>query len=229
MIKQNGALAKKSLAFLLAIVVAITAFVGWRSANDTVAQPPEEIEEYLFWQAKDLIDFKLMAAGSKTFGLNDLKGKWSFIFFGYTHCPDVCPVTLSTMGKAFNIIEKTPAAYQEIQGVFISVDPKRDTLESLKEYASYFNNKFTGITGDAVQLDAVARQMSALYTIHPSEPGKPGDTYLVSHNATIFLVDPKGRLFGRFPPPQTPQELADAFMKIRTFYNERGKKRWGIF
>lgn len=226
---QSGAFAKKSLALLLAIAVAITAIIGWRLGNEPAILPPEEIEDYLFWQAKDLTDFKLMGANSKTFGLNDLKGKWSFIFFGYTHCPDVCPVTLSTMGKAFKIIEQTPAAYQEIQGVFISVDPIRDTPESLKEYASYFNNKFTGITGDNVQLDAVARQMSALYTIHPNEPGKPSDTYLVSHNATIFLVDPKGRLFGRFPPPQAPQEIADAFMKIRTFYNERGKKRWGIF
>ncbi len=226
---QSGVLAKRSLAFLLAIAVAITAIVGWRLGNNTVVQPPEEIEDYLFWQAKDLTDFKLMGAGSKTFGLNDLKGKWSFIFFGYTHCPDVCPVTLGTMGKAFKILEQTPSAYQEIQGVFISVDPKRDTPELLKEYVSYFNNKFTGVTGDTTQLDALARQMSALYTIHSKEPEKPGDTYLVSHNSTIFLVDPQGRLYGRFPPPQAPQEIAEVFIKIRTFYNERSKKRWWIF
>ncbi len=133
------------------------------------------------------------------------------------------------MGKAFKILEQTPVAFQEIQGVFVSVDPKRDTPESLKEYVSYFNDKFLGVTGDTAQLDAFARQMSALYTIHPNEPGKPSDTYLVSHNSTIFLVDPQGKLFGRFPPPQAPQEMADAFLKIRTFYNERGKKRWGVF
>lgn len=225
---QSGVLHRKSLVLLLVIAVSITAFVGWRIGNEPAAPPPQEIEDYLFWQANDLTDFKLVGAGNKTFGLNDLKGKWSFIFFGYTHCPDVCPVTLGTMGKAFRILEQTPAVYQEIQGVFISVDPKRDTPETLKEYVAYFNNKFTGVTGDTAQLDAFARQMSALYTIHAKDAQK-SDTYLVSHNSTIFLVDPKGRLFGKFPPPHTPQELAEAFMKIRTFYNERSKKQWVIF
>lgn len=225
---QSGALTKKGLALLLAIAVAATAIMGWRLSNEASVKPPEEIEDYLFWQAKGLTDFKLTGANNKTFGLNDLKGKWSFIFFGYTHCPDVCPVTLGTMGKAFKLLEKTPAVYQEIQGIFISVDPKRDTPESLKEYVSYFNNKFTGVTGDTAQLDALARQMSALYTIHAKDTQK-SDTYLVSHNSTIFLVDPQGNLFGRFPPPQAPDELAEAFIKIRAFHNEKSKKRWLIF
>ena len=225
---QRGVLTRRGLAFLLAIAVAstvaITAFIAWRSGNDAVVKPPEEIEDYLFWQAKDLTDFKLIGADSKTLGLNDLKGKWSFIFFGYIHCPDVCPLTMGILGQAFKLMEKNPAAYQEIQGVFISVDPRRDTPELAKEYASYFSSKFTGVTGDTAQLEVLSRQMSALYTIHPKEPDKTGDNYLVSHTSTIFLVDPQGRLYGKFPPPQTPQEIAEVFIKIRTFYNERVKK-----
>ena len=230
---QSGAFTRRGLAFLLAIAVAstvaVTAFIGWRTGNDAVVKPPEEIEDYLFWEAKDLTDFKLTAADNRTLVLNDLKGKWSFIFFGYVHCPDVCPLTMGILGKAFKIIEKNPVAYQEIQGIFVSVDPKRDTPELLKEYASYFNSKFTGVTGDKAQLDALSRQMSALYTIQPKEPQKPGDAstgddYLVTHSSTIFLVDPQGRLYGRFPPPQLPQEIAEVFVKIRMFYNERVKK-----
>jgi protein SCO1/2 len=225
---QNGALTKRSLALLLAIAVAVTALIGWRLSHEPVVRPPEDIEDYLFWQAKDLTGFKLMGANSKTFGLDDLKGKWSFVFFGYTHCPDVCPLTLGTMGKAFKLLEGSPAVYQEIQGIFISVDPQRDTPESLKEYVSYFNNKFLGVTGDTAQLDALTRQMSALYTIHAKDP-KKSDTYLVSHNSTIFLVDPQGRLYGRFSPPQVPEEIAGVFLKIRMFYIERSKKRWNFF
>ncbi|MDO8261746.1 MAG: SCO family protein [Gallionella sp.] len=225
---QSGVLTRKGLAFLLAVAVAssvaISVFISLRPGNDAVVKPPEEIEDYLFWQAKDLTDFKLIGADSKTLVLNDLKGKWSFIFFGYIHCPDVCPLTMGILGQAFKLMEKNPAAYQEIQGIFISVDPKRDTPELLKEYASYFNNKFTGVTGDTTQLDALSRQMSALYTIQPKDPGKPGDNYQVTHTSTIFLVDPQGRLYGRFPPPQLPQEIAEVFIKIRTFYNERVKK-----
>lgn|SRR5574340_281602 len=230
---QRGVLTKRSLAILLAIAVAVAvavaAFLGGRTRHETVVKPPEEIEDYLFWEAKDLTDFKLTGGDGRTLGLNDLKGKWSFVFFGYVHCPDVCPLTMGILGQAFKLIEKNPAAYQESQGIFVSVDPKRDTPALLKEYASYFSSKFIGVTGDTAQLDAFSRQMSALYTIQPKEPQKPGDAnpgddYLVTHTSTIFLIDPQGRLYGRFPPPQLPQELAEVFFKIRTFYNERVKK-----
>ena len=221
MTNQRGVLTRRGLALLLAIAVvsiaAVTAFIIGRPGHDVVVKPPVEIEDYLFWQAKDLTDFKLTGADSKTLGLKDLKGKWSFIFFGYINCPDVCPLTMGILGQTFNLIEKVPAAFQEIQGIFVSVDPKRDTPELIKEYASHFNSKFTGVTGDTTQLDAFSRQMSALYTI---ETQKTGDAYQVTHTSTIFLVDPQGRLYGRFPPPHTPQEIAGIFLKIRTFYNE---------
>ncbi|MBI5657980.1 MAG: SCO family protein [Nitrosomonadales bacterium] len=219
---------KWKLALLLAIALSATAFIGWKMSRDTVVRAPAEIEDYLFWQARDLTEFKLAGAGNKTLGLRDLKGKWSFIFFGYTHCPDVCPVTMGVLGRAFKILEKETGIQPEIQGIFVSVDPKRDTPESLKEYAAYFNSKFIGVTGSAAELEAFSRQMSALYSIHAREPGKPDDAYLVSHNSSIFVVDPQGRLYGRFPPPQTPEEVAGVFLKMRAFYNERGKKRWGI-
>jgi len=232
--KQRGALNRKSLAILLivavAIAVAAAAFIGARPGSEPAVKPPEEIEDYLFWEAKQLTDFKLIGADSKTLGPADLKGKWSFIFFGYTHCPDVCPLTMGVLGKTFKLIETDPAAYREIQGIFISVDPKRDTPEQVKEYASYFSSKIIGVTGDNAQLEAFSRQMSALYTIHPKEAQASGETqasgdgYQVTHNSTVFLVDPQGRLYGRFPPPQLPQEIAGVFLKIRTFYNERVKK-----
>lgn len=219
---------KWKLALLLVIALAITAFAAWKMSRDQVVRAPADIEDYLFWQARELTEFKLSAA-DRAVGLNDLKGKWSFIFFGYTFCPDVCPVTLSTLGRAFKLLEAKPEVAPEIQGIFISVDPKRDTPQLLKEYATYFNKKFIGVTGSTAELDAFSRQMSVMYTIHAKEPGKGDDNYLVSHNSTIFVVDPQGRIYGRFPPPQTPEEIAEIFLKMRAFYNETGKKRWGIF
>ena len=227
--KPSLLLTKGNLAGLLVIALSITAFIGWKLSHDQVVKAPAEIEDYLFWEAKELTDFKLTGADNKPLGLNELKGKWSFIFFGYTHCPDVCPLTLRVLGQAFTILEKNPEAFPEIQGVFVSVDPKRDTPESLKEYVSYFNDSFIGVTGSIAELDDFSRQMSALYTLHANEAGESGDNYLVSHNSTVFLVDPQGRLYGRFPPPQTPQEIAGLFTKIRMFYNERSKKQWGFF
>jgi protein SCO1/2 len=220
---------KTGLAFLLAAALCITAFIGWKLSRDEVVRAPEEIEDYLFWQAKELTEFKLSGAGGKTLGVRDLKGKWSFLFFGYTHCPDVCPVTLATLGRAFNRLEADPAIAGEIQGIFVSVDPKRDTPELIKEYAAYFNKGFAGVTGSAAELEAFSRQMSALYTVHEKGAGQPDNVYLVTHNSAIFLVDPQARLHARFPPPQDPQEIAEVFLKIRAFYNERSKKRWIIF
>ena len=229
--KLSWALSKRNLALLLLLVIALsaTAFNVWKLSHGSVVKAPADIEDYLFWQARELTDFKLKGADNKTLGLNDLKGKWSFIFFGYTHCPDVCPLTMGVLGQAFKLLEKNQAVFPEIQGIFVSVDPKRDTPESLKEYVSFFNAKFIGVTGSTAELDDFSRQMSALYTIHPKEPDKSGDNYLVSHNATVFLVNPQGKLHGRFPPPQSSQEIAEIFMKIRAFYNERSNKRWVFF
>ncbi len=227
--KQSVLFTRRNLAILLVIALSITGFIGWKLSHDPVVKAPADIEDYLFWQAKELTDFKLTGADNKTLSLNDLKGKWSFVFFGYTQCPDVCPLTLRILGQAFQILEKNPAIIPEIQGIFVSVDPKRDTPELLKEYVSYFNDRFMGVTGSIAELDGFSRQMSALYTVHASEAGESEDTYLVSHNSTVFLVDPQGRLHGRFPPPQTPKEIAEVFMKIHTFYNERSNKRWGFF
>jgi protein SCO1/2 len=226
MTKKKGIPFKGIVVLLSVIILGVAGFLGWRTGPDNIAKAPEEIEDYLFWQAKKLTDFTLNAAGDKKLILDNLKGKWNFIFFGYTHCPDVCPMTLGVFAMVFEILEKNPAVSQDIQGIFISVDPKRDTPESLKEYVSYFHSKFIGVTGNASQVDAFARQMGVLYTMHP---GESEDNYLVSHNSTMFLVDPRGRLYGRFPPPHASGEIVELFYKIRTFYNEQEEKRWAFF
>jgi cytochrome oxidase Cu insertion factor (SCO1/SenC/PrrC family) len=89
-----------------------------------------------------------------------------------------------------------------------------------------FHAKFSGVTSTTAQVDAITRQMGAFYSIHP---GKSEESYLVSHNSAIFLVDPRGRLYGRFPPPLAPREIAEIFEKIRAFYVEREDKRWAFF
>ncbi|MCP4041182.1 MAG: SCO family protein [Gammaproteobacteria bacterium] len=226
MTNRKGLPLKGIIALLSLIILGVAGYFGWRAGSDDVVKAPEEIEDYLFWQATNLTDFTLSAAGNQELVLDNLKGKWSFIFFGYTHCPDVCPMTLGVFALVFKTMAKNPAVFQDIQGVFISVDPKRDTPESLKKYVSYFHSKFIGVTGTTSQIDALARQMGVLYTIHP---GESEDNYLVSHNSTMFLVDPRGRLYGRFPPPHAPAELAELFYRIRTFYNEQEEKRWAFF
>lgn len=187
--KRKQLLIRGGLALLLAITVAGTLFFGWRLNSDTTIRTPIEIEDYLFWEAKELKAFTLVAADNKTFNLESLKGKWSFIFFGYTHCPDVCPATLNVMGSAFSMLERNPAIAPEIQGVFVSVDPKRDSPELLKEYVFYFDDGFSGVTGSTAQIDAFTRQIGAFYALNPKSA--EDTSYSVTHNSTIFLVDPR--------------------------------------
>ncbi len=217
------------IAALLPVILAATAIFAWRTGSEVNIKAPEEIEDYLFWDAKDLADFKLTAAGNKTFGLDNMKGKWSFIFFGYTHCPDVCPTTLMQMGTAFKLLEHDPILFPEIQGIFISVDPKRDTPELLKDYVTYFNPGFIGLTDNKARIDAFSRQIGALYSFHSGSEGSDDDAYEVTHNSTIFLIDPRGRLYGRFPSPQAAHDIARTFIKIRRFYKQQEEKRWSLF
>lgn len=208
------------------IIVTTAAVYSWQSGFDDTVRPPEAIEEYLFWNPKPLDDFTLEAANNEQVTPENFLGKWSFVFFGYTHCPDVCPITLGVMSATIRSLEVNPDIASELQGVFISVDPDRDSPEHLKKYTSYFHPKFIGVTGDTTQIDAITRQMSALYAIHNDSSN---EQYQVSHNSTVFLIDPKGRLYGRFPPPHSSEEIATAFTGIRTFYNTREKKWWSLF
>lgn len=210
----------------LLVTLAAVALYAWRMNSDAVMKVPGEIEEYLFWDARKLNDFRLTTAGNKSFGPEQLKGKWSFIFFGYTHCPDVCPVTLMELGTVFKILEQNPDIFPQMQGIFVSVDPGRDTAELLGEYVSYFHPDFIGLTGEKEQIDHFSRQIGALYSIRA---GESEEEYEVTHNSTIFLVDPQGRLYGRFAPPQIAQEIAGAFIRIHAFYGQQSEKRWPLF
>jgi protein SCO1/2 len=215
------------VALILLVTLTASAFFVWRSNANTLMKAPEDIEDYLFWEARDLADFQLTAADNSTFDLDSLKGKWSFIFFGYTHCPDVCPATLMQLGTLFDILEqKSPAVFSQLQGVFISVDPKRDTPALLRDYVSYFNKGFIGLTGNKAQIDAFSRQIGALYSINA---GQSESDYEVTHNSTLFLIDPQGRLYGHFSPPQNAPEIAESFIKIHAFYRQQSKKQWAFF
>lgn len=214
------------IALALLLCLAAAGLYAWRSNSDAVVKAPSEIEEYLFWEARALKAFRLTAAGNKGYGLDQLKGKWSFIFFGYTHCPDVCPVTLMELGTVFKIMEQNPVIFPRMQGIFISVDPGRDTPELLEKYVTYFHPGFVGLTGSKEQIDAFSRQIGALYSLQSEGSER---NYEVTHNSTIFLIDPEGRLYGRFAPPQIAQQIAGAFIRINAFYKRQSEKNWSLF
>jgi len=106
----------------------------------------------LFTDPKPLTAFALTDHKNRVFDLASLKGKWSFLFFGFTHCPDVCPTTLAVLARAHDSIAKNTVGAEDIQFVFISVDPNRDTASKLEQYVDYFDTTFLGVTGNDAQI-----------------------------------------------------------------------------
>jgi protein SCO1/2 len=122
-------------------------------------------------------------------GLESFKGKLVVLFFGYTHCPDVCPTTLSDMAQALKLMRPEDAA--RVQVLFVSVDPERDTPETLKAYVPYFHSTFLGLHGTPEQVAAAAKEFKIIYRKHV-EPGASG--YLVDHSAGSYVIDTKGEI-----------------------------------
>ncbi|MBI5329021.1 MAG: SCO family protein [Betaproteobacteria bacterium] len=121
--------------------------------------------------------------------LETFRGKLVVLFFGYTHCPDVCPTTLSDMAQAMK--QMKPADAARVQVLFVSVDPERDTPTLLKEYVPYFHPSFLGLHGTPQEIAAAAQEFKVMYRKHV-EPG--ATDYLVDHSAGSYVLDPQGRL-----------------------------------
>ncbi|MDQ7038621.1 MAG: SCO family protein [Aquificota bacterium] len=140
--------------------------------------------------------------------LEDFRGKVVLIFFGYTHCPDVCPVALDVLKKTLSLLRDRER--EKVQVIFISVDPERDTPEIAQRYAEYFDPSFIGLTGSHEDLKKITKAYFAFYR----KVGE-GKDYLVDHTAYIYLIDRKGVLRLIYPSrKQKPELIAEDIKKI---------------
>ncbi|NPA42026.1 MAG: SCO family protein [Aquificae bacterium] len=134
--------------------------------------------------------------------LSDFKGKVVLMFFGYTHCPDVCPAALQVLAKTMELIPENKR--DKVQVIFISVDPERDTPEKSQKYAEFFYPTFIGVTGSPEEIQKVAKDYMAFYKKVESDSATG---YLVDHTAYIYLIDPKGTLKLIYPSTKQKPEL----------------------
>lgn len=168
--------------------------------------------EGLFWpNPKKINPFSVIDQDGESFGLEQFKGKWSFIFFGYTHCPDICPITMAVMGDVFKELINE---HDDIQNVFVSVDPERDTIEKLSQYVTYFNEDFIGLGGNTEMINSLTGQIGIPYYVNRDEST---ENYLVDHTASIFLIGPEGRLVGKLSAPHQKATIIEQFTKIKTY------------
>ena len=196
---------------LAAMLAGVWLALIYRENDSRVMLLPDKVMT-LFPDPKPLTAFVLTDHQNRVFDLASLKGKWSFLFFGYTHCPDICPTTLAILARARDNIAKSAAGAEDIQIVFISVDPNRDTASKLKQYVTHFHATFLGVTGDDAQIGNLAGQLGAAYEVSIT-PGM--ENYPVNHAAAVFLVDPQAQYHAVFTPPLDAEVISTRFKVVR--------------
>ena len=158
-------------------------------------------------------NFILTDHRGQEFTNKNLRNSWTFIFFGFTHCQDVCPLTLSTIDRVINNL--TAQNIITARAVFISADPKRDTPEQLHKYVQHFNQTMIGLTGSDEELAKLTQALGVVYTTPADDEN---EDYLVDHSAHIFLVAPNGNLAALFSAPHETQIITDDFNILNAHY-----------
>ena len=151
--------------------------------------------------------FRLVDQNGKTVTDADLKGKWSLVYFGYTHCPDACPTALNDIAIA---LDQLGPKREAVRSVFITVDPERDTPEVLKEYVTSFDAQILALSGGAEEIARAAKAYRVYYAKHP----EPGGDYSMDHSSVIYVMDPEGRFTASFTHQSTPEEIAERLKKL---------------
>ena len=145
--------------------------------------------------------FQLVDQSGATVTADKLQGKPTLLFFGYTHCPDVCPTTLFDVSEVLRALGKDA---DRVNAYFVSVDPERDTPAIMKDYLSSFDPHLKGLTGDS---DAVGKMLSEYRVYSKKVPGKDGE-YTMDHSAMVYLMDRSGRFVAPFKLDRKPDEAA---------------------
>ncbi len=183
----------KRLSWLLVAVAALcAALAGFWLARELDGQAPQLTSGTWLAQPRSVSEFQLTDALGHPFSAHDLAGNPSLVFFGFTHCPDVCPTTLAKLAQV-----KRTAKVPGLRVLFVSVDPGRDTPAAVGTYAHAFDPDFVGLTGDPQSIEKV----SAAFGVAALRVDLPGGDYTMDHSAAVFLVDARGRIVGVFTPP----------------------------
>jgi len=175
-------------------------YVNWNNFKDS-----ETVPQYLQGMGGD---FVLQSANGPV-SLQDFRGKVILLFFGYTNCPDICPLTLTNWAIAFeNLTDREMA---DVRGLFVSVDPGRDTAEVLKNYTEYFSPYITGVTGTHEKLKKITAMYRSEYELENDGKGKD---YLVDHMSFVYVIDRQGKVHDLLTSDSTPEDITRSVRKF---------------
>lgn len=197
---------------LLVILVAVTAFIaGAYLALPTPRDPAAPDIEGLLWPNPPEVEaFHLIDAKGARFDETSLDDHWTLVFFGFTHCPDVCPGTLTTLKAVAARLAGNVEFASRGQILFVSVDPERDTPEVLQRYVAHFGTAFLAATAPAAELTALTSQLGILH----ARVNLEGGDYTIDHTASLILIGPKRERLAVFSAPHVPEDLAARVARI---------------
>lgn len=197
----------------IALSLALLAAVGWRlgSREDGGPAPGQT-------QAAIGGPFTLTDTAGERVSARDFRGRYRLIYFGYTHCPDVCPATLNAMTRALNHVRETaPAKAAKVVPIFITLDPARDDVARMKAYAANFHPRLVALTGSRAGIERAAEAYRVAYeTLSPEEAAdsahRDHDGYLIRHSSYVFLIGPQGRHRDHLPPDAGATRIAEMLL-----------------
>ena len=210
-----------ALFLIVALVFGLTVGRQVFLANSEPAPAPDlsEYNTYVYDQPRELTEFTLTNEQGGTVTRDGLKGRWSFVFVGYTNCPDICPAAMANLRQTDKLLS---AELPQPDYLLVTADPEHDTPDTLKAYTGFFGEHFHGLTGELDTLRALVKSLSAVF-VHREVDGQ----LLVDHSGHFALLNPDGKLQALIQPPHNPKELAEAFERIYSWAKENHPRAAG--
>lgn len=177
------------------------------------SQAPPEVRALLWPEPQSLPAFRLTTQHGLDFGPESLHGQWGFVFFGYLHCPDVCPLTLHALREFRRALIERDRNAAGYRFVFVSIDPDRDSAQDMVSYLDYFDPAFIGLTGPPEALEPLTRALAVKVVAFENDGGVAS----IDHTSSVMVIDPQGRVVGALSPPHEPGRLLESFESLRRY------------
>ncbi|MGD8514087.1 MAG: SCO family protein [Granulosicoccaceae bacterium] len=211
--KQTG-MTKPVFLVIAMLALGIGLWLGMQYfAGQQSAEQSEYQQATVLSAPRVLGPFEFTDHTGQPFNRESLRGRWTFLFFGYTHCPDVCPNTMAVFNLLAQGLKQQPEVLDKTRFALVSVDPERDTPDKMADYVSYFNPRFIGLSETRQgNLLALSSQLGVVYLVRKPESGS--DSYDVDHSPNILLIDPEARFHAVFTPPHDPEQMLADYNRI---------------
>ncbi len=193
-------MAQKIRIITYALILALVGFLGLKFSDK------ENASNQVVTEGQALIggEFELIGDDGNAYSNTDFNGQYTLVYFGYSFCPDVCPIDLQKITMALSQLESGGADLSSLRALFITIDPERDTQEVMHEYLTHFHDKILGLTGSAEAIQKAAEAYRIYYAKRPLE----GDDYLMDHSSIIYLMGPNGAYLKHFTSETSPEAMA---------------------